>query len=69
MPNMETELKFEDRLEKREEESVSLSNPQIMVMRLCEQNFVILKPDQLYVFTYDPSCPSCHKVKDQLDGK
>lgn len=28
-------------------------------MRLCEQRHTILKPDTLYKFTADPTCPKC----------
>lgn len=32
---------------------------EVLEMRLCEQNHVILKPDQLYRFTVDPECSNC----------
>ncbi|MEQ1950894.1 hypothetical protein [Mesorhizobium sp. CN2-181] len=35
---------------------------QVMEMRLCEQNHVILKPDVLYHFTVDPSCGKCRQI-------
>lgn len=37
-----------------------------MEMMLCEQDMVILKPDQLYIFRHDPACPRCNRIKEQL---
>lgn len=45
---------------------VGESSGQLMEMMLCEQDFVILKPDQPYIFRYDKSCPSCRKIAVQL---
>lgn len=39
----------------------------LLEMRLCEQGLVILKPDQLYIFTVDPACAKC--VDMELRGR
>lgn len=46
--------------------TVGEASGQLMEMKLCEQDFVILKPDQPYIFRYDKSCPSCRKIAVQL---
>ena len=39
-----------------------LSAEPAMEMRLCEQNFVTLRPNKLYYFTVDPDCENCLKI-------
>lgn len=36
-------------------------------LRLCESRMLILKPNQPYIFTVDPTCPMC--VKIEREGK
>lgn len=31
-------------------------------MRLCEQGFVVLRPDVAYIFTVDPTCEKCKQL-------
>lgn len=39
-----------------------LSTTPTFEMRLCEQDHVVLRPNQLYIFTVDPNCPHCVKI-------
>lgn len=39
-------------------------DPELMEMMLCEQDAVILKADQPYVFKVDPTCKSCVKLEE-----
>ncbi len=38
---------------------------EVVEMHLCEVNYLILKPDQLYRFKYDPACGKC---KQYVEG-
>lgn len=47
--------------------SVTLNTLAIMEMRLCEQNRVTMKPNRLYVFTVDLTCPKCVQIAATCD--
>ncbi len=38
-------------------------------MRLCEQDCVILKPNQPYIFTVDPDCEKCLAIEQTCHPK
>jgi hypothetical protein len=42
--------------------------PKIFDMMLCEQDIVILQPDQLYRFTVDPNCENCKRLAEVSIG-
>lgn len=37
-------------------------------MRLCEQDHVVLRPDQLYLFTVDEECKRCKEIAALYEG-
>jgi len=39
----------------------------VIEMFLCEQNFLILRPNQLYYFTVDPNCDACNKIANNYN--
>jgi len=38
-----------------------------IVMALCEQRHVTLRPDTLYVFRVMPGCEECERIARELD--
>lgn len=36
----------------------------VIELNLCEQEHLILKPDQLYLFLAAPDCPDCQRLKE-----
>lgn len=41
------------------EQLAKLAPGLVIEMRMCEQNCVVLKPNQLYLFTVDQDCQAC----------
>jgi hypothetical protein len=46
-----------------------LTNYSVLEMRLCEPGRVFLKPNQLYFFTVDESCPFCLRARANAAGE
>jgi hypothetical protein len=43
--------------------------PDVLEMRLCEVAHLILRPNQKYIFTVDPTCEGCVKAASAAAGK
>jgi len=41
----------------------------VVILFLCEQDRLLLKPQQLYYFIVSKDCPSCQKLEQQRKKK